>query len=182
MSEDNITEANVKDVLIISRSKFADERGFVSEMFRLPKIERHLKKQLRLEQGNHTYTKKDVIRGLHIAPFEKIVTCVKGSVQQVIVDCRAKSPTFGKYASVNMGEENLITVYVPSGCANGFLTLSEESLYIYNFSSEWMAGVEKGLLWNDQQIGIEWQTTNPIISEKDENNPTFMDLFAGQIV
>ncbi len=171
------SRTNIVDVVIVDRPRFADDRGYLSEFFRLPKLERLLGRPIHLEQFNITLSLKNVVRGIHVAPFPKIITCVRGTVQQVIVDCRKGSETFGRYDSIIMGEEESQMVYVPPGCGNGFLTLSDESIYFYGFGVEWRDDIEQGLLWNDPTVGIKWETENPIVSIKDQNNPTFAKLF-----
>ncbi|EKD90374.1 MAG: dTDP-4-dehydrorhamnose 3,5-epimerase [uncultured bacterium] len=114
------------------------------------------------------------MRGIHIAPWDKLVTAVSGKVQQVVVDLRKDSPTFGKYVSVDMGEENWVSVFIPAGCGNSFLVLSEQADYTYLATDYWEAGKEKSIIYNDPKIGISWELPNEelLLSDKDLENPT----------
>jgi dTDP-4-dehydrorhamnose 3,5-epimerase len=131
-------------------------------------------------QDNHSKSEYGVLRGLHFQrePYAqaKIVRCVKGEIYDVAVDLRKNSPTFGRYVSVELSEENKFMVYVPKGFAHGFLVLSENAEVIYKVDNVYAPGYETGLIWNDEDIGIKWPVDNPIISQKDRNLLTLKEL------
>lgn len=178
MSEAQIIETELPGVYIIERPIFSDERGFFRETFRKDELDAKLGYDFNPKQANHSRSSKDALRGIHIAPWNKLVSCINGLVQQVVVDTRTDSATFGKYISVIMGEDNWRSVFIPAGCGNAFLVLSNQADYTYLTTENWAPGKEKNLAWNDPEIGIQWQTDNPSLSEKDKNNPSLKELHA----
>ncbi len=92
---------------------------------------------------------------------------IKGSVQDVIVDIRQKSPTFGKSFSIILSSKNNLSLWVPPGFAHGFLSLSEGTQFFYKVTNDYSPENERTLLWNDPELNIDWQTDDPILSEKD---------------
>lgn len=139
-----------------------------------------LGEKIRIQQVNQSVSKPGVIRGLHKAPWGKLVHCYSGEVFQVVADLREKSPTFKKVHSWTMGEKNPVTLWVPPGCGNGFgVTGSEEAIYGYAVTSVYQADHEIGLRWDDQLITgqIKWPVKHPIVSDKDKQNLGFRDLF-----
>ncbi|QQG43536.1 MAG: dTDP-4-dehydrorhamnose 3,5-epimerase [Candidatus Daviesbacteria bacterium] len=172
-----ISETEIPGVLIIESPTFEDERGFFRETFRLSELEDHLGFKFNLAQDNHSRTKKGYLRGIHQAPWNKLIYCMRGEVQDIIVDLRVNSPTFGKYLSVNMGEKNRVRVFVPAGCGHGFLSLSQDSDFHYLTDQLWEPGKETGILWNDPDLNIDWQINSPQVSDKDQQNPTFAQVF-----
>jgi dTDP-4-dehydrorhamnose 3,5-epimerase len=177
MQESYITKTDIEGVLIIERPSFADERGFFRETFRKSHIEQETSLNFEFAQGNHSRSSKHTLRGIHIAPWHKLVTVTNGLVQQVVVDTRPGSNTFGKYFTINLGEENMRSVFVPAGCGNGFLVLSDQADYTYVTTEEWQPNREQNLAWNDPDVNIVWQTESPQLSIKDQSNPTLKELF-----
>lgn len=177
MAEDFITTTDIKDVLIIKRQTFTDDRGFFREIFRLADLEARLEFSFTPAQANHSRSTRDTLRGIHIAPWHKLVSVAHGQVQQVVVDCRPDSPTFGQHVSVMMGEGENNAVFVPAGCGNAFLVTSDDADYIYLASDYWAPGLEKYLAYNDAKVAIAWQSANPVLSAKDQANPTWDELF-----
>ena len=131
-------------------------------------------------QDNESKSGKGVLRGLHFQhpPYAqgKLVRVVKGSVLDVAVDIRKKSPTYGKWESVKITEENKLMVWVPEGFAHGFLVLEDDTIFQYKCTGYYNAGSEDSILWNDDQLGIDWGIQEPALSEKDEQAPLFADL------
>lgn len=172
-----IDETTLEGVLIINRPLFGDDRGFFREVFRKEDLIKHTGLEIDFVQSNHSRSPKNTLRGIHIAPWHKLVTCANGLVQQVVVDTRQNSPTFGQHISILMGEDNFRSVFIPAGCGNAFLVLSDTADYTYSTTDYWAPGMEKDLLWNDPKLNIEWQTQTPLVSEKDDNNPTLTEAF-----
>jgi dTDP-4-dehydrorhamnose 3,5-epimerase len=117
-----------------------------------------------------------VIRGLHLQikkPQGKFITVLRGKIFDVVVDCRIKSKTFGKYFSIILSEKKNVSLYIPEGFAHGFCSLSESSLIHYKMTNYRNNRYEKGILWNDKSIKIKWPVKKPIISIKDKKNITF---------
>jgi len=112
------------------------------------------------------------------SPWNKLIYVPNGKVQSVIVDLRKDSKTFGKYQSFVIGEDNKASIFVPKGCGNSYLVLSDEADYTYLTDQEWEPDVEHGILWNDPDIGIDWMLKGePVLSEKDKDNSSFKSLF-----
>ncbi len=123
-------------------------------------------------QDNHSRSGQMVLRGLHYQlrnPQAKLVRVTRGRVFDVVVDVRRGSPTFGKWAGAELSETNRHQLYAPTGFAHAFLVLSENAEFHYKCSDFYDATDERGLLWNDPSIGIEWplHDNQPILSERD---------------
>ncbi len=177
-NSDHIIETKLPGVFIIESEVYKDDRGFFRETFRKDNLENKLGFSFEPEQANHSHSKKHTLRGIHIAPWHKLITCTSGQVQQIVVDTRPDSPTFGQYISVIIGEENWKSVFIPANCGNAFLVLSNEADYTYLTTESWSPGREKNLAWNDPKIKIDWQTDTPQLSTKDQSNPNLSELFS----
>jgi len=170
----------IPDVILIEPKVFEDERGFFMETYKKEDFDEKAGIKGEFIQDNHSKSEYGVLRGLHFQkePYAqtKIVRCVSGEIYDVAVDLRKNSPTFGRYVSVELSEENKFMVYVPKGFAHGFLVLSENAEVIYKVDNVYAPGYETGLIWNDEDIGIKWPVDNPIISQKDRNLLTLKEL------
>ena len=131
-------------------------------------------------QDNQSKSKKGVLRGLHFQktyPQAKLVRVIKGEVFDVAVDLRKNSKTYGKYVGVVLSEENKKQFFVPRGFAHGFLVLSDEAEFVYKCDNLYHPEDEGGLMYNDEDINIDWPAGFDILlSEKDKNFPTFKEL------
>lgn len=174
---DFIETTEIQGVLIIKRPIFEDDRGFFRETFRKADLERRLGYAFNPVQANHSRSKKGTLRGIHVAPWNKLVTVTRGDVQQVVVDLRKNSQNFGKYISVILGESNRASVFIPEGCGNAFLVLTDEADYSYLTTDYWAPGREIGIIYNDPNLNIQWMDQNPILSAKDLKNSSFKEVF-----
>jgi len=165
----------IPGVVLIEPKVFEDERGFFMETYKMPDfvtagIEGNF------VQENHSRSSKGVLRGLHYQnpPFAqgKLVRAVRGEIFDVAVDIRKGSPTWGKWVGVILSEENKNIIYVPAGLAHGFCVLSEIAEVIYKTTNVYSAEAEAGIIWNDEDLNIEWPIKEPILSEKDEKLPS----------
>jgi dTDP-4-dehydrorhamnose 3,5-epimerase len=172
-----VTTTALKDVVIISRPSFPDPRGFFREINRASDLETALGFAPTWVQANHSRSSFGTLRGIHAAPWYKLVTVTRGQVQAVISDLRPESATFGQHVSVNLGEDNFASILVPAGCGNSFLVLSDVADYVYQVSDYWAPGKEVGCHWADPELAISWQNSAPLVSEKDAANPTLRELF-----
>ena len=171
-------ETKIQGVLQITLPVFEDDRGFFKEVVRISEIEKSLGKQFIARQVNHARTTKNTLRGIHIAPWNKIIYVPRGKVQAVIVDCRKDSLTFGKHESIILGDENRSCVFIPADCGNSYLILSRDADYMYITDEEWKPNIEKNVAWNDSMLAIDWKLQGkPLLSEKDKNNPSFAVVF-----
>jgi dTDP-4-dehydrorhamnose 3,5-epimerase len=170
----------IEGLVVITPKVFGDERGFFKETFNEKEFKEH-SIDIHWVQANHSRSSKGVLRGLHWQKEphaqDKLVRATTGAVLDVAVDIRKDSPTFGKYAAVELTEENHKMFLVPRGFAHGFVALTD----IVDF--EYMVGggtynkeSEGAIIWNDPDIGIEWGVKNPLVSEKDGNAPRFKDV------
>jgi dTDP-4-dehydrorhamnose 3,5-epimerase len=169
------------DVKIITLAPRLDERGFFTRFFCSREMQSNGLEST-FVQCNHSYSKeKGTLRGLHFqtAPHQevKIVRCIKGAIYDVVVDIRKDSPTFGQYLGVELNQENWRMLYVPKGFAHGFLTLTPHTEITYLVSEYYQQSAEKGLLWNDEDVGIRWPFSPEVMSEKDQNNFRLRALF-----
>jgi dTDP-4-dehydrorhamnose 3,5-epimerase len=164
----------IPEVILVQPAVFVDQRGFFMETYRLPDFAA-AGIDARFVQENHSRSRKGVLRGLHYQnpPFAqgKLVRTIKGEVFDVAVDIRKGSPTWGKWVSVLLSEENKNMLYVPAGFAHGFCVLSDVAEVIYKTTNVFSAGSEAGIIWNDRQLNIEWPVKEPVLSEKDRNWP-----------
>lgn len=172
-----IKSTQIDGVYIIEKPTFEDERGFFRETFRKKELDEILDSPFVVAQENHSHSVKGVLRGIHAAPWAKLVYCPRGMVQQIIVDLREDSPTFGKYISINMGEDNRVKVYIPPFCGNAFLSLTDPIDYMYLTTDYWAPGKEFGIAWDDPDLKIDWQIKEPLVSDKDKNNPKLREVF-----
>jgi dTDP-4-dehydrorhamnose 3,5-epimerase len=132
-------------------------------------------------QDNHSRSQKGVLRGLHFqnpGPQGKLVRVTNGAVFDVAVDLRASSPTFGQWVGVELSAENKRMFWVPEGFAHGFLTLEDDTDFLYKCTAPYAPANEFTLAWNDPAVGIEWPVAglDPIISEKDARGLALADV------
>ena len=168
----------LEGVLLIEPLVHGDPRGRFYESYEKKKYQA-VGIQEDFVQDNQSLSQKNVLRGLHyrIEPEQaKLVRVVKGEVFDVVVDIRKNSPTFGKWQSFILSASNYLQLYVPIGFAHGFCVLSDEAEFLYKVSESYSAEKEKGILWNDPDIGIDWPISDPILSEKDKINPPLRSL------
>lgn len=176
----NIIETDIEGVLIIEPRVFGDERGFFMETWNEGAF-KEAGLDLTFVQDNHSRSQKGVLRGLHLqnpGPQGKLVRVTNGAVFDVAVDLREGSPTFGKWAGVELSAENKRMFWVPEGFAHGFLTLADDTDFLYKCTAPYAPGSEHTLAWNDPGVGIDWPVANldPIISEKDAKGLSLSDV------
>ena len=166
-------------MILIKPKVFGDERGFFMETYKKEDFEKAGIKG-EFVQDNHSRSRYGVLRGLHFQkePYAqaKIVRCVRGVIFDVAVDLRRDSPTFGKWVGVILSEFNKHQLYIPRGFAHGFCVLSEVAEVVYKVDNKYAPDYEGGVIWNDEDIGIEWPIDEPILSEKDKKWPTLKEL------
>jgi dTDP-4-dehydrorhamnose 3,5-epimerase len=178
----NVIETPIKDVLIIEPKVFGDDRGFFLESWNDATC-----KELGLDwtfvQDNHSRSAKGVLRGLHYQnpnPQGKLVRVVAGSVFDVAVDIRKGSPTFGQWTGVHLSAANKRMFWVGPGLAHGFLSLEDNTDFLYKCTSIYSPKDEQALMWNDPQVGIEWPLDGiePTLSAKDQVAQTLDQIAA----
>lgn len=155
-----------------------DPRGFFLETYHQA-LFREMGIQDNFVQDNHSSSVMGTLRGLHYQFHHaqaKLCRVVEGTALDVAVDIRVGSPTFGKWTSAVLSSELLNEIYIPTGFAHGFLALSERVQFLYKCSDFYDSTDEHGVFWNDPDIGIQWGTMTPLISEKDSQNPRLSNV------
>ncbi len=167
------TETILKGSFIIDLSVFTDDRGGFARTFCKKEFQKigHTKEFV---QFNHSYnTLKGTVRGMHyqVPPYQeiKLIRCIKGAVQDVIIDMRKDSPTFLQHINVELNEENKKMIYVPEGFAHGFQTLVDDTQLMYHHTEYYAPNADAGLNHNDKTLNIKWTLPVSVISEKDKN-------------
>ena len=178
-------ETKIKNLLLIEPKVFKDSRGFFMESYNYNTF-----KELGIDnvfvQDNISKSSKGVLRGLHFQKDEyaqaKLVYVLRGAVLDITVDLRKDSETFGKYIAVELNDKNKQMLFIPRGFAHGFLTLEEDTEFIYKCDNFYNPKSEAGIMWNDRDLNIEWNfkkyginENELIISEKDKKNMSFKE-------
>lgn len=173
-----VIETSIPEVLIVEPAVFGDERGFFMESFN-ERAMREIGIDAQFVQDNHSRSTRNVLRGLHYQiqqPQGKLVRVVSGSVFDVAVDIRRGSPTFGKWAGVELTAENKRMFWIPAGFAHGFVVLSETADFLYKATDYYAPQFERSILWNDATIGVEWpHVGEPLLSAKDKAAKPFAE-------
>ncbi len=173
-----VKETSLPGVLEIFPTVFKDQRGYFFESYREDWLS-----PFGVEHGwvqdNQSYSQKGTVRGLHFqhAPYAqaKLVRVIQGKVLDAVVDLRKDSPTFGKSLTVTLDTEKHNLLYIPAGFTHGFSVL-EDAVFVYKCSNYYNKPAEGGIIWNDPALGIDWQVSEPIISEKDSYWPTLEEF------
>jgi dTDP-4-dehydrorhamnose 3,5-epimerase len=167
-----VTPTAIPDVLVLEPKVFGDARGFFYESFNARDFAQATGVDAEFVQDNHSKSVKGVLRGLHYQIQHaqgKLVRVVQGRVFDVAVDLRKSSPTFGRWAGVELSADNCRQMWVPPGFAHGFVVLSESAEFLYKTTDYWYPEHERSLLWNDLAIGIEWPIDSaPQLAAKDQ--------------
>lgn len=170
----------IEDLILVKPKVFGDNRGFFMETYKKSDfIANGI--DVKFNQDNHSKSTAHVLRGLHYqaAPYgqAKLVRCGRGRIYDAAVDIRKNSKTYGKYVKVELSEDNKYMLYIPAGFAHGFVVLSDEAELLYKASGEYNPQADRGVLWNDKDINIDWEIDfEPILSEKDKIQPKLKDI------
>ena len=166
-----VTKTSFKDLIIIKNKSYKDERGYFKELLRENKIKKKFPFLVM------SYSKKNVIRGLHLQQRKsqgKFVTVIKGKIYDVVIDLRKKSKTFGKKYSIILSDKNCKSLYVPEGFAHGFCALDKDNYVVYSCTNYRDKQSEIGIKFDDKKLNINWPTKTPILSRKDRENPSLI--------
>ena len=177
-----VEELAIPDVKVLTARRFGDRRGFFSEVYSRRTLS-SFGMDTEFVQDNHSRSaERGTVRGLHfqIPPHaqHKLVRVVRGSVFDVAIDLRRRSPTYGTHVSVVLSTEAWNQILVPVGFAHGFMTLEPDSEVVYKVSSFYAPDHDRGLRWNDPDLGIEWPLPEceAVLSERDRRHPTFAEF------
>jgi len=175
----NIIETELAGLLIIDPMVFGDERGYFFESFN-KRIFESAGLETNFVQDNESKSSKGVLRGLHFQepPHEqgKLVRVVSGAVMDISVDIRKGSSTYGKWEGIELSAQNKRMLWIPPGFAHGFVTLEEDTIFVYKCTRLYHKESENAIIWNDPDLGIDWGIDDPVVSEKDQHAPAFKDL------
>lgn len=177
----NIIKTELFGVRIIEPKVFADARGYFFESWNQAKFEAAGITNTWV-QDNESKSCFGVLRGLHYqaAPYTqaKIVRAFSGTVLDVVVDIRKGSPTYGKHVAVELSAENKRQLYIPRGFAHGFVVLSDEAIFSYKCDNVYMPSSERGIMFNDSELAIDWHlpSNKILLSDKDKKHPAFADI------
>ncbi len=172
----NFVKTDIEGLIIIEPRKFPDDRGFFMETYKKSEfVNAGIAEDF--VQDNHSLSSKGVLRGLHFQTEPhaqgKLVRVVKGAVWDVGVDLREESETYGKWVGVELTEENGKMFYIPPGFAHGFLTLTDNTHFLYKCTAEYAPTADGGIKWNDPEVAVQWPLSGitPSVSAKDETLP-----------
>jgi dTDP-4-dehydrorhamnose 3,5-epimerase len=168
-----IIKTKIKDLVIFKKKLYKDKRGYFVELLREEKLKQ------KFPFFVMSFSKKNVLRGLHMQTKNaqgKYISVIKGAIFDVVVDLRKKSKTFGKTFSIILSEKNSKSLYVPAGFAHGFCTLKKENYVVYNCTKYRDSKNENGIIYNDEDLKINWPTKKPIVSVKDKKNLSFINF------
>jgi dTDP-4-dehydrorhamnose 3,5-epimerase len=143
-----------------------DSRGFFQEIFQIDRY-KDLGVDHTWKQANWSYNRLGSLRGIHVAPYAKLVTCVSGRIWDVVVDLRKDSPTFGEWIADWLYETK--QMYVPPGCGHAFCSLEDDTSVVYLQSDVYQPDKECSVAWNDPILRISWPDMGYVISDKDQN-------------
>ncbi len=182
-----VTPTAIAGLLVIEPKVFGDGRGFFYESFNQQAFNQATGLDIQFVQDNHSRSTKGVLRGLHyqLPPHAqgKLVRCTRGAVWDVAVDIRKSSPTFGKWAGVELTEDNKKEVWLPEGFAHGFVVLSDTADFLYKTTAYYTPTHERCIQWNDAQLSIHWPLTehgihSPQLAAKDHQGIHLEDVHA----
>jgi dTDP-4-dehydrorhamnose 3,5-epimerase len=177
-----VIKTKLPGVVIIEPKVFGDHRGFFLESYHAERYAAEAGIELSFVQDNYSRSSKGVLRGLHYQiskPQGKLVRVVRGEVLDVALDINPQSSTYGEYDAVLLSEDNYRQIWVPPGYAHGFVVLSDIADFEYKCTDFYDPSDEGGVIWNDPQVGIDWQCDNPKLSDKDLKLPTLSQLHGG---
>lgn len=178
-------ETHIQGLYVIKPTVFGDQRGFFMESWNKREFE-NIGIRCDFVQDNHSKSRRGVLRGLHFqfrSVQAKLIRCVRGKILDVAVDLRRNSPTFGRYFAIELSEENKLMLFIPKYFAHGFLVVSDEAEVIYKADDYYDPQSDGGIIWNDEDLAINWQLekyglneNDLIISEKDKKQKTFKEF------
>jgi len=174
-----IQKTDLDPVLLIKPKTHRDDRGEFVEVFR-EHVLHEAGISVSFVQDNVSKSKSKALRGLHYqlppASQLKLVMAVSGTILDVVVDMRQNSPTFKQHYSAVLSDENRHMIYVPTGFAHGFSVLSDEAIVYYKCNDYYSKDLERGVRWNDPELDIDWNISDPVLSEKDGSLPLLKDI------
>ena len=174
-----VTKTEIEGLVVIDPDCFGDHRGWFMETYNEAKMKENGLDVVFVQDNHSKSLVKGTLRGLHFQnnPMAqtKLVRCTKGVILDVAVDLRKNSPTYKKWFSIELTEENKKQLYIPQGFAHGFLTLSDDVEVQYKVDNLYSKAHDRGIRYNDPEIGVDWGDIAPVLSEKDTTSPMLKD-------
>lgn len=168
------TQLEIPGLVLVEPRRLDDDRGFFMELFKASDFGKHGMPRA-FVQDNLSHSTGDVLRGLHYQVHPraqgKLVMALSGRVFDVAVDIRRGSPTYGRWRGVELTAENGLMFYLPPGFAHGYCVLSDKATLLYKVTAEYAPEYERGIIWNDREIGVEWPIAEPQLSPRDVGLP-----------
>ena len=169
----------IDGAVVLTPKVFGDNRGWFMESYSKRTLEEAGIFDDFIQDNRSFSAEKGTLRGLHCQtePMAqaKLLTCLKGEILDVAVDIREGSPTYMKWVSVKLSEENKKMFYIPTGCLHGFVTLTDDVEVMYKVNNFYSPENDRSVRFDDPTLGVEWGVTNPILSQKDLNAPLLKD-------
>lgn len=173
-----IQTTSLPGVLKVTGNVFRDARGSFAELYQARDYSA-LGIDTVFLQDNLSRSAKGVLRGLHYQlpdPQGKLVAAIRGTIWDVVVDIRRGSPHFGRWVGVELSDANCVQLYIPPGFAHGFCALSDDAHVFYKCTELYNAQADRGIRWDDPDLGIEWPVSDPVVSDKDRGLPALQEV------
>lgn len=178
MADQYIHGTSIPGLLVLERPTFDDERGYFREVFHLDELEEKIGHQFKPVQWNHSRSLPKVIRALHAEGWNKLVYPVTGKMFAAIADIRPQSPMFGKVETFSFDENDRKALFIPNGLANSICVTGDEAVnYLYLVDAYYTGNDTRAIAWDDPDLKIDWPIKDPVLSERDKNNPSLRELF-----
>lgn len=175
-----IVEKVLTDAFVLKPRVFEDERGYFYESFNKNVFDEVTGTKVNFIQDNQSYSSKGTLRGLHFQKGEaaqaKLVRVTKGSAYDVAVDLRPDSPTFKQWYGVELSEDNHLQLFIPRGFAHAFVALEDNTIFQYKVDNYYSSVNNGGVIWNDEELAINWPGLKLELSEKDKILPKLNQL------
>ena len=176
-------KTKIDGVVIVEPKVFGDHRGFFMESYSKREFEKAGLFYDFVQDNHSSSTVKGTLRGIHFQKGDKaqakLVRCARGAVLDVVVDLRSSSPTYKQWVAVELSERNNRQMLIPRGFGHGFVTLTDNVEFLYKADNYYAPEADGGIRWDDPELAVEWGVENPILSQKDENNPWLKDAETG---
>lgn len=173
----HIQRLRIPELLLVAPSPLDDPRGFFMEIYKYSVFAAHGIPAF--VQDNYSHSRRGSLRGLHFQKRPKgqgkLVTVLHGEIFDVAVDIRKGSPSYGQWVGQTLSGDNLRLLYIPEGFAHGFCVLSDDADVLYKVTAEYAPELDRGIAWNDQEIGVAWPVRDPVLSGKDATLPRLQD-------
>ena len=166
-----VKKTSISGLLVLERPIAQDERGFFKEIFHLDELEEVFGSAFKPVQGNHSQSLTGVLRGLHAENWNKLVYPLTGKLFVAIVDIRPDSETFAKVETFTIDDSNRFAIFIPKGLANSFCVVEGVANYLYLVDAYYDGSDTRAVAFDDPDLNIQWPIDNPIVSERDKNNP-----------